>query len=93
MEFIDHRIVDEVIEYMPNEFNTHSFIQELMRQRPREYTRELYRFESRVDPFFVLHPQIARIIARNERVCKQGKVYTRNIRGRITRNESWRRLN
>ena len=92
MEFITDAMIDQIIDQMEPEFDTHDFLQELMRRFPQAYTHELYRFESRPDPFRVLHPLIARALSSSQRLIQQGKTGSDNIRGRVTPNESWQRL-
>ncbi len=89
MEFITDTVMNNVIDLMPDEFDSHDFIKKMTRQYPSEYANELSLFKDREDPFLVLHPTIARTLASNDRLKQMGKVNSPNIGGNSTSNESW----
>jgi hypothetical protein len=92
MEFITESIMNDVIDEMPENFDSHDFFRKMNRQKPSKYVEELCFYKDRPDPFFVLHPLIARSLASNDRLKKKGKVKSPNIGGKSTSNESWLKL-
>lgn len=92
MEFITETIMNNIIDLMPEEFDSHDFIQKMTRQYPSEYANELSIYKDRDDPFLILHPAIARKLASNDRLKQMGKVNSPNIGGKSTSNESWLKL-
>lgn len=93
MEYITDTIINSVLDEMPDDFDTHAFIERLTRLYPSDYTKELCRYKDYDDPFLVLHPLIGKALASNGRVQKMGKVDSPNIGGRSTSNEAWRKVN
>jgi len=93
MKYLSESIIDNVIDFLPTEFDSHAFFKKLIRQYPSEYASELCRFKHHADPFFVLHPQLARQLTKNKKIKQNGKVYSVNIGGKNTINESWIKSN
>ena len=92
MEYITNTIINSVLDEMPDDFDTHAFIERMTRLYPSDYTKELCRFKDHDDPFLVLHPMIGKALAGNDRVKKMGKVDSPNIGGKSTSNEAWRKV-
>lgn len=92
MEYITDTIVNDVIDQMPQQFDSHDFIKRTTRLFPSDYVKELCRLKNHDDPFLVLHPMIARKLASNDRVRQLGKVDSPNIGGNSTSNESWEKI-
>ena len=92
MEYITDTIINEVIDQMPKKFDSHDFFKKITRLFPSDYVRELCRFKNQDDPFFVLHPMIARKLASNDRLRQMGKVDSPNIGGNSTSNEYWEKI-
>jgi len=53
---------EEVIDAMPNEFNSHKFILELARRHQKAYIRLLAHYTDSPSPFMVAHGQLAKLI-------------------------------
>lgn len=92
MEYIDDVVIDGVLDELPQDFDSHHFFRKLIRMYPSEYTKELSRYQDNADPFLVLHPLIAKELARNGRLRKMGKVTSPNIGGESTSNEAWQKI-
>jgi len=92
MEYITNTIINDVIDQMPQKFDSHDFIKRMTRLFPSDYVKELCRFKNHDDPFLVLHPMIARNLAGNDGLKQIGKVDSPNIGGKSTSNESWEEI-
>lgn len=93
MEHITETIMNNVIDLMPQRFDSHGYLEKIIRRYPKEYVKELCRFQDNDDPFLVLHPLVARMLSKSNRVRQTGKVSSPNIGGNVTINESWEKIN
>jgi len=92
MEYITDKILNDVIDQMPQKFDSHDFFKRMTRLFPSDYVKELCRFKNHSDPFLVLHPMIARKLASDDGLRQMGKVDSPNIGGNSTSNESWEKI-
>jgi hypothetical protein len=68
MMFIDDVIIDQVLDEMPTDFNTHHFVQRLMRLYPSDCVEELREQRDTRDPAVALHPLVAQTLAQHRHV-------------------------
>ena len=90
---ITDQMLNDAIGAMPVTFDSHAIIEALMTARPREYVHDLYEhyLTAQDDPIKELHAAIGRRLAGLGTLTKTRKVLSRNVRGRDTENQEWRR--
>ncbi len=74
MEYIDEVIIDRVLDEMPPDFETHHFVQRLMRLYPADCAEELRGCRDTRDPAVALPPLVAETLAHNRRVRRVERV-------------------
>jgi hypothetical protein len=77
---------------LPTVFDSHDVIRVIMTNNPQEYVRELYEWKDADDPIQAAHADIGESIRAVEGVVPTCKVDSMNIRGRVTKNQQWRKL-
>lgn len=93
MDLFKDNVFETVLHRMPDEFDSHDFIFEMMRRFPREYTHSLYECRRAKDPIQTLHAKIGRKLAgMKERMAKTRRKTSRNVRGLPSTNQFWKKL-
>lgn len=72
------------------EFDSHEFIRSFSHKFETDYVKYLY--EQEVEPFRIIHAQIARFLSENQESLKirdAGKINSLNIFGIVSPNEKW----
>lgn len=83
-----------VIANMDQEFDSHAFIGELVKQQPHLYINTLFHeYMSKSEPFRLLHSDLARELAKMNSLVRQQntKEASHNIHFRKTNVEKWNR--
>lgn len=84
-------IKDEIIPDIPKtEFDSHEFIRNFSHKFEKDYVN--YLNEHEVEPFRIVHSQIARFLSENQVLLKikdNGKTISSNIFGIDSKNEKW----
>lgn len=92
MQFLTREIGDAAIEALPQTFDSHAFIRQVMTIAPQEYVKELSRYVDQSDPITAAHAQIARWLLTFTNIRPTGKVVSTNVRGQDTANEQWEKV-
>ncbi|HSG28313.1 MAG TPA: hypothetical protein VLA34_07515 [Candidatus Krumholzibacterium sp.] len=93
MELFKDDVFEVVLEKMEDQFDSHDFIFEMMRQFPRQYTYSLYECRRSKDPIQTLHAKIGRkLLEFDGRILKTRRSASRNTRGLPSRNQHWRKI-
>jgi hypothetical protein len=86
-------VFEQVLDHMPESFDSHDFIFEMMRRFPREYTLSLYEYRRSKDPIQTLHQMIGRKLASfGDRIVKDEHKSSQNVRGLPSENLHWAKL-
>ncbi len=82
----------EIVGEMPDEFDSHQFIQTLAHRHQRLYVQALIAYADNEQPFASLHGQIARRLGQHTHlVTPQGKTPSTDMFGHRGRAEEWRK--
>ena len=92
MQFLTTENGNAAIRVLPDTFDSHDFIKQIMTIAPQAYVKELNRFVDRPDPITIAHAQIARWLHSFTTVKSSGKVVSINVRGQETSNEQWEKV-
>ena len=93
MDLLKDNVFETILDRMPDEFESHDFIFEMMRHFPREYTTSLFECRRAKDPIQTLHAKIGRKLSEMKgRIAKTRKKTSRNVRGLPSTNQFWRKL-
>lgn len=87
--------VKRVLESMPQEFDSHQFIERFIRENEREYVEMLYEQKDSPAIFRDVHAMIARYLVENAdalAIKKTGRTQSENIKGYESENQNWRKL-
>ncbi len=80
----------EIIEEMPDEFDSHQFILTLAHRHQKLYVKALIAYADSEQPFATLHGQIARRLGQHTHlVSPLGKAASPNMFGGRSRAEEW----
>ncbi len=92
-ELFRDELFESIIDVMPEEFDSHDFIFEMMRHYPRQYTNALYECRRSKDPIHTLHAMIGRkLLSFQGRIRKINRKTSRNPRGLPSSNQYWRKI-
>lgn len=84
----------QIVDALPDEFDSHDFIIELAHEYQKVYVRALGQYPDSDQPFQTVHGQIAKRLEKHkELVTKQGKFPSPNIFRRETPAENWVKTN
>jgi hypothetical protein len=92
MPHVTKQMLGDAANVSPQTFDTHAVIEEIQREYPQAYTRDLYRFVAHHDPITSLHAEIGRRLLTLPFLRKTRKVPGRNIRGRRSYAQEWERI-
>ena len=84
-----------MLESMPQEFDSHQFIERFIRENEREYVEMLYAQKDSQAIFRDVHAMLVRYLAENADVLaimKTGRAQSENIKGYESENQNWRKL-
>ena len=84
-----------MLESMPQEFDSHQFIERFIRENEREYVEMLYAQKDSQAIFRDVHAMLVRYLAENADVLaimKAGRAQSENIKGYESENQNWRKL-
>lgn len=92
--------VKRVLESMPQEFDSHQFIERFIRENEREYVEMLYEQKDSPAIFRTVHAHIAKFLAENvdelhiykDTEDGNGHPESRNIKGYDSENQKWKKL-
>ena len=86
-------VFEQVLDHMPESFDSHDFIFEMMRRFPREYTLSLYEYRRSKDPIQTLHQMIGRkLVSFGDRIVKDDRKSSQNVRGLPSENMHWAKI-
>ena len=86
-------VFEQVLDHMPDSFDSHDFIFEMMRRFPREYTSSLYECRRSKDPIQTLHAKIGRkLLEFSDVIRKVDRKSSRNVRGLPSGNQHWEKI-
>jgi hypothetical protein len=86
-------VFEQVLDHMPDSFDSHDFIFEMMRRFPREYTLSLYEYRRSKDPIQTLHQMIGRkLVGFSDRIRTDQKKSSQNVRGLPSENLHWAKV-
>ena len=86
-------VFEQVLDHMPDSFDSHDFIFEMMRRFPREYTLSLYEYRRSKDPIQTLHQMIGRkLVGFSDRIRTDQKKSSQNVRGLPSENLRWAKI-
>ena len=87
-------IIQQVIDELPDEFDSHEFLRKLMTIAPRVYVNQLkVKLDTgAVDPIQTAHSEIAKRLDKVGLLRKLDTVRSMNIRGEVTENQLWQKL-
>jgi hypothetical protein len=92
-ELFKDEVFESIIDVMPENFDSHDFIFEMMRHYPREYTNALYQYRRSKDPINTLHSMIGRkLLSFETKIKKSKKKTSKNPRGLPSTNQYWRKI-
>lgn len=86
----DHAV--DIIKELPNKFDSHAFIQKLIKKDEERYIIELYGCLKPKGTFQYFHSQIGRYLSEERfklEIESQGKILSKNIKNYISDNEGW----
>jgi hypothetical protein len=84
-----------IIQKMPNEFDSHDFIKQLIRDHERDYVELVYTFKDCNGIFKAFHSEIGKYLGKHAEIlsiCKLDKTDSENIKGNETSNQKWKKL-
>lgn len=86
-------VFEQVLDHMPDSFDSHDFIFEMMRRFPREYTLSLYEYRRSKDPIQTLHQMIGRkLVGFSDRIRTDQRKSSQNVRGLPSENLHWAKI-
>jgi len=86
-------VFEQVLDHMPESFDSHDFIFEMMRRFPREYTLSLYEYRRSKDPIQTLHQMIGRkLVGFSDRIVTDERKSSQNVRGLPSENLHWAKI-
>jgi hypothetical protein len=88
---ITDQMIDQSIARMPQIFDSHALIRDLMRHWPRAYATDLHESIGD-DPIRALHSAIGTRLLSFNIIEKTRKVDSLNVRGDTTENQEWQKL-
>lgn len=83
---------EDIIKELPNPFDSHTFIQKLIKKDEERYIIELYGCLKPKGTFQYFHSQIGRYLSKEKsklEIESLGKVSSENIKNYISDNEGW----
>ena len=93
MELFEDDVFQTILKNMPDEFDSHDFIFDMMRHFPRQYTNALYQCRRSKDPIQTLHAKIGRkLLGFEGQIAKTRKKSSRNPRGLPSTNQHWKKV-
>lgn len=90
MANVTDQILADAIESLPDVFDSHAVIREVMTRSPRQYADDLGATAGS-DPILAFHASIGSRLAAFESITKTKKVVSTNVRGQETENQEWRK--
>jgi hypothetical protein len=90
-EFLD-RVAIDLIRKMKSSFDTHDFIQQLLKDYELEYVNYLHSYNDKAGIFRTFHAQIGRYLSNNEiqlSIIKGVREFSENIKDYESENQKW----
>jgi hypothetical protein len=91
MKHLTDQIIADAIAQMPETFDSHDLIREVMTRAPRAYADDLAATRGD-DPIQDFHAAIGRRLVGFPSIAKTPVVTSMNVRGRETENQGWKKL-
>lgn len=91
MEYLTDDLFASAIRRLPDIFDSHAFIFELMRSHSQLYVRELHRLVNSPNPIEATHGVIGHALGRTSIIEMHGRVRSRNVRGEMRENQQWKK--
>lgn len=92
---MNNHVTDEMIQDSINrmnlDFDSHAVIRDLMIHYPRAYVTELFGYVASGDPITVCHATLGKRLATFDTINKTQTTKSPNIRGQNTENMGWRK--
>ena len=88
---VTNEMIRDLIQQLPNVFDSHDVIERIMQKHPQQYTMDLFSFVAKDDPIHSLHASIGQRLLGFDSIEKTEKVPSTNVRGNDTDNQEWRR--
>ena len=85
---------DEVLRHLPNEFDSHDFIEKYLTVFERDYVNMLINNIDSTTIFRTVNATIGRFLSNNQETLNIRKITrtdSRNVRGNVTDNQYWRK--
>ena len=84
----------EVLRLLPNEFDSHGFIEKYLTIFERQYVTMLMANIDNANIFRTVNATIGKFLADNQeslRIAMDNRINSQNVRGNITENQKWRK--